>query len=265
MSNARQKGVHLSDAEMQRVIGAERSASGMPMPTQIISNGEFNPLPQTEQQRQVAGIINDYADRYGPKLGLDRRRFLRSASGMAAGFLASNAVFGPVWMVSEAEAADPDRAAERASGLSKQFIFDDQTHMVRDDFDKEGLLGLGKYAAEHWNPAMVDPKQGGVPMTLARYKMQNYLKEIFLDSDTKVALLTGAPFDDPSWWLMSNDQIAAVRDSVNRIAGTRRMYGHFVFTPKYPDWMEEVERGIAELAPDGWKGYTVGDPLSPST
>ena len=48
MSNARQKGVHLSDAEMQRVIGAERSASGMPMPTQIISNGEFNPLPQTE-------------------------------------------------------------------------------------------------------------------------------------------------------------------------------------------------------------------------
>ena len=69
MKKARQKGVHLSEAEMQRVIGAERSASGMPMPTQIISNGEFNPLPQTEQQRQVAGIINDYADRYGPKLG----------------------------------------------------------------------------------------------------------------------------------------------------------------------------------------------------
>jgi uncharacterized protein len=265
MKRARQKGVHLSEAEMERVIGAEQSASGMPMPTQIISNGEFNPLPQTEQQRQVAGLINDYADKYGRKLGLDRRRFLRSASGMAAGFLASNAVFGPVWMVSEAEAADPERAAERASELSKQFIFDDQTHMVRDDFDKEGLLGLGKYAAEHWNPAMVDPKQGGVPMTLARYKMQNYLKEIFLDSDTKVALLTGAPFDDPSWWLMSNDQIAAVRDSVNRIAGTRRMYGHFVFTPRYPNWMEEVERGIAELAPDGWKGYTVGDPLSPST
>lgn len=70
MSRARQKGVHLSEAEMQRVVGAERTASGMPMPTQIISNGEFNPLPQTEQQRQVAGLINDYADKYGRKLGL---------------------------------------------------------------------------------------------------------------------------------------------------------------------------------------------------
>jgi uncharacterized protein len=95
--------------------------------------------------------------------------------------------------------------------------------------------------------------------------MQNYMKEIFLDSDTKVALLSGAPFDDPTWWLMSNAQIAAVRNSVNKTAGTRRMAGHFVFTPKYPGWMEEVERGIGELKPDGWKGYTVGDPLSPST
>ena len=40
------------------------------------------------------------------------------------------------------------------------------------------------------------------PMTLSRYKMDNYLKEIFLDSDTKMSLLSGAPFDDPSWWLL---------------------------------------------------------------
>ena len=52
---------------------------------------------------------------------------------------------------------------------------------------------------------------------------------------------------------------------MNNIAGSRRMFGHFVFTPNYPGWMDEVDRGIAELKPDAWKGYTVGDPLSPST
>ena len=28
--------------------------------------------------------------------------------------------------------------------------------------------------------------------------------------------------------------------------------------------MEEVDRCIAEVKPDSWKGYTIGDPLYPS-
>ncbi len=261
----RPKGVHLSDEEMSRVAGAETAAARSPIPTQIISNGEYNPMPQTEKQKQVEGLINEYADKYGRKLGMDRRKFLTTSAGMAAAFLAMNKVHGHIWDVSEAEAADLDMSDERAKKLSKQFIFDDQTHFVRDEFDKEGLLGLGDYASKHWNPSMIDAKKGGVPMTLARYKFQNYMKEIFMDSDTKVCLLSGAPFDDPAWWLLSNDQIAAARSAVNKIAGTRRMFSHFVFTPNYPGWVEEIDRAIAEIKPDGWKGYTVGDPLSPSS
>jgi predicted TIM-barrel fold metal-dependent hydrolase len=104
-----------------------------------------------------------------------------------------------------------------------------------------------------------------VPLTLQRYKFENYLKEIFLDSDTKVALLSGAPFDDPSWWLLSNDQINEARSAINKVAGSRRLFSHFVFTPVQDGWVEEVDRGMAEIKPDGWKGYTVGDPLSPSS
>jgi predicted TIM-barrel fold metal-dependent hydrolase len=37
-----------------------------------------------------------------------------------------------------------------------------------------------------------------------------------------------------------------------------------VFTPKKAGWMDEVDRCIAQVKPDSWKGYTVGDPLSPS-
>jgi predicted TIM-barrel fold metal-dependent hydrolase len=151
-------------------------------------------------------------------------------------------------------------ADERAKKLSKQFIFDDQTHFVRDDFDKEGLLGLGKYAVEHWNPDMAK-----TPMTLARYKFENYLKEIYMDSDTKVALLSSAPFDDPSWYLLFNDQLRDARAAINNIAGTQRMFTHAVFTPGQAGWMEEVDKSIAEYKPDSWKGYTIGDPLSPSS
>jgi hypothetical protein len=99
---------------------------------------------------------------------------------------------------------------------------------------------------------------------LARYKFENYVKEIFVDSDTKVALLSGAPFDDPSWDLLTNDQIASARHSINKFAGSRRLLGHSVFTPKRQGWMDAVDRAISTLKPDSWKGYTIGDPLFPS-
>ena len=47
-----------------------------------------------------------------------------------------------------------------------------------------------------------------------------------------MALLSGAPFDDPTWWLLGNDQIVAARDMINDFAGTTRMLGHSVITPK---------------------------------
>ncbi|HWQ38804.1 MAG TPA: amidohydrolase family protein [Burkholderiales bacterium] len=254
----------LSDKERKEITTADELDIGFssPVPTQVVSNGEYNPPPQTEKQRQVEGRIKELADQYARKLNMDRRQFLKTASGMAVAFLAMNQVFGPVWDVSEAEAADLDMANERAKALKGQFIFDDQTHFVRDDFDKEGLLGLGKYAAEHWNPDMLKD----MPLVLQRYKFQNYLKEVYLDSDTKVALLSSAPFDDPDWWLLMNDQIVAARQAINKVAGSRRMFAHTVVTPGQGNWMEEqVERGIAEFKPDSWKCYTIGDPLAPSS
>jgi hypothetical protein len=169
-------------------------------------------------------------------------------------------VFGPVFDVSEAEAGDMEMSDYRAAQLSNQFIFDDQTHFVRDDFKQEGLLGLTKWAVG----AKVNPDINSAPMTLSRYKMENYLKEIFLDSDTKISLLSGAPFDDPSWWLLSNDAIQNACRAVNKMAGSTRMLGHAIITPKYPNWMDEVDRGIEELHPVSWKSYTIGDPFGPS-
>jgi hypothetical protein len=134
--------------------------------------------------------IGELADRYGARQGLDRRRFLETSCGMATAFLAINQVFGQVFEVSEAEAAELEVAQARAEGLTGQFIFDVQSHFIRDDFNQEGLLGLGDFASKHWNPDML--KDMG--LTLQRYRFDNFFKEIYLDSETDLALLSGAPF-----------------------------------------------------------------------
>jgi len=240
---------------------AEELESDSPIPTQMISNGEFTPHPQTRQQKQVEERIKELAELHGRKQGLDRRSFLRTSAGMAAAFVAMNQVFGSVFMASEAEAADSDMSDERARSLAGQFIFDGQTHMVHDGFTQEGLLGLGLFAAENWNPALQDEE-----LTLAYYKFDNYMRQIFVNSDTKFALLSGAPFDDPAWTFMSNDAIVDTVEMVNKLAGTRRMLGHHVITPGQAGWMEQVDRAIeAGARMDAWKAYTIGDPLSAST
>jgi uncharacterized protein len=249
---------YLSPSELEQTAPAETGSFRSPVPTQIVSNGEYNPLPQTREQERVEARIKEMADQLSPRHGLSRRAFLASTAGMAAAFLAMNEVFGPIFDVSPAEAQQPGAAAARAGALANQFILDVQTHFVRDDFKQEGLLGLAQYAKKNWNPAITREND------LYRFKFENYVKEVFVDSDTKVALLSGAPFDDPTWDLLSNDQIAAGRAAINRISGSRRLLAHSVFTPKKSGWMEEVDRCIATVKPDSWKGYTVGDPLSPS-
>ena len=252
-------GIYLSDRELAQLEPAE-SGFRSPVPTQIISNGEFNPLPQTSQQKQVEARIKELAERHGTKQGLDRRQFLRTTCGMAAAFVAMNDVFGNVFNVSEAEAADPERAAERAEALKNQFIFDDQTHFVRDGFQQEGLLGLAVFAAENWNPALDQEKTN-----LYYFKFENYVRQLFFNSDTSVALLSGAPFDDDSWEFLSNTAIRDAVQIINRVAGSRRMLGHAVVTPGQPGWLDAVDQALEELRPDSWKMYTIGDPLSAKT
>src|SRR5438477_7662693 len=98
---------YLSPAELARTAPAETAAFRSPVPTQIVSNGEYNPLPQTREQRRVEARVKELASDLAPRHGMNRRQFLASSAGMAAAFLAMNDVFGPVFDVSRAEAATP--------------------------------------------------------------------------------------------------------------------------------------------------------------
>ena len=253
-------GTWLSERELALVDGAEKLNLDLPIPTQIVSNGEYLPPSQSNVQKKVEDLIVEMGDKNAKHLNMSRRQYLQTSCGMATAFLAMNQIYGGgVFKVNEAEARDPEMMLERTARVEGQFIFDDQTHFLRDDFPHEAILGLGEFAAEHWNPKL---KEEGLSLT--RYKFENYIAELWYRSDTKMSLLSGAPFDDPSWWLLHNDQIVAARDMVNDFAGSQRMLGHTVITPGQDGWMDEVDRAIEVLKPDSWKSYTIGDPLSPS-
>jgi predicted TIM-barrel fold metal-dependent hydrolase len=245
----------LSNAELAGLRAADEVTAPLPLPTQVVSNGEYTPLPQTEAQREVEARINGLADALAPRHGMSRREFLASSAGLVAAFMAMNEVFGPLFATSQAEAATPGQADERSRALASQFIVDCQTHFVRDDYSQQMLIMAARFARKHWNPALADADG------LTRFKFQNFVKEIFLDSDTKVALISGSPTDEAELLFLTNDQIAAARDVINRIAGSRRAMGHGIVTPGAPGWLDETDRVLETLKPQSLKGYTIGDPL----
>ena len=245
----------LDPEELKQLLPAETSAFPSPIPTQSVSSDEFMPAPQTAKQREFEARVKEYGAALARRQGMSRRAFFTTAAGMAAAFVAMNDTYGRLYTVSRAEAGTPEMANERAKELADQFIMDMHTHFLRDDTRLENFVRARETVGKAgWNPALA-----GKPQTLEDLKFANYVKEIFLDSDTKVACISGAPSDLPEDWFLTNEMKAEARAKVNQEAGTRRMLAHAIFTPGQPGWLEQVDRAIADLKPDSFKGYTIGD------
>ncbi|HXW89397.1 MAG TPA: amidohydrolase family protein [Terriglobales bacterium] len=244
----------LSREELKRLKPAETAAFASPIPTQVVSSDEFFPARQNQQQRQVEARLKDMGTELARKQGMSRRSFFATAAGMATAFLAMNQVYGKLFDVTPAEAATPEMAEERAAALEEQFIFDGHTHFLRDDTRLTGFIKMRQAVGDAgWNPELRGKKQ-----TIEDLKYNNYFKEIFLDSDTKVALISSAPSDLPRDWFLTNEMMAAARAKVNQAAGSRRLLCHAIFTPGQPGWLDHLDRALA-LKPDSVKGYTIGD------
>src|SRR5690349_6465912 len=110
---SREEDAWLSDEQLDCVKPAETDPFAGPVPTRMISNGEYMPFPQTEKQRRVEARVKELADKAAKKLGITRRQFLSSTGGLAASFLAMNEVFGNTFFkVSAVEIFEPAAAAE---------------------------------------------------------------------------------------------------------------------------------------------------------
>src|SRR5258707_4474803 len=245
----------LSDEQLSGLLPAETSSFPAPVPTKFVSSDESLPVRQTEQQRAVEARLKELSGTLAKRQGLSRRRFFQTASGMAASFVAMNEVFGHLFDVGAAEAATPELADGRAAALSGQYVIDDQTHFLRDDTRLMGFVkqreAVGKFG---WNKSLAEKEQ-----TIDDLKYRNYVKEIYLDSDTKIAILSNSPSEKPEDWFLPQDVVFKTRETVNKEAGSRRMLAHFIITPGWPGWLDQIDQAIELYKPDSWKGYTVRD------
>ncbi len=240
-------------------------ASELPLPTRLVSNEEFPPLPQTAAQRRVEHRILADAARLAPRLGLSRRDFLRTSGGMATSLLAMNAVFGRFFDVLPVEAAEP--SAFKARGGDAFFIFDVQLHYVGAGYDpsneeaarrgvsKTALLGLRQ------NSRRLNPKLAADRGTLADLAWANIVKEVFLDSETDIGLISTPPGPYPQEAVVPPKEMTHIRDEINRVTQSRRMLAHGLITPQLGQAdLDFMDQQAATLKVDAWKGYTGAAP-----
>src|SRR5262252_798156 len=243
-----------------------------PMPTQVLSNEEFIPRPQSQKQKQVEHLIGEMAEEKSKKLGMDRRTFMASAMGMATCFLASNQVWGKIWEVDEAETMDKAAYAEHLP-KGEFFIMDVQTHFTN---------GV---ALNFRSNEFVKNMGFNLKDDVESYSFSQFLKEIFFDSETEMIVISGVPGREnnkdaegkvlegkargggilPSWLM------AQSRDKINEFAKSRRALSQGNLAPNHywdktanaPDKatiLEQMDRELNQYKINSWKWYCHTDP-----
>src|SRR6516165_10545695 len=142
---SREEDAWLSNQQLEQCSPAETEPFQSPVPTRMVSNGEYMPFPQTRQQQHVEHRIKELAETASKRLGMSRRQFLEGTGGLAASFIAINEAFGkPFFKVSPVEMYEPAAYAEQGTP-SDVFVFYDQTHIVRSSTNSpQGLRALAQ-------------------------------------------------------------------------------------------------------------------------
>ena len=234
------------------------------VPTQIVSNEEFAPFGQTANQARVEQIAATMIDQSVARRSLTRRNFLKTTGGMAGALLAMNSVFGRFFDIRDIELFESAAFAEQQG--APYFIFDVQTHYVGSHYDptdaedhrkggvsKQGLLSLRRRIRE----AGLNPKLAGDTGTLDDLSWRNFVKEVFLDSETTIGLISTPPGPYPQEAVVPPREMAHIRDEINRVAGSQRMLAHGLVTPQLGKADLDFMAMQAEtLKVEAWKCYT---------
>jgi len=198
------------------------------------------------------------------RLGMSRREFLKTSGGMAAALFAMNSVFGALFDVLQTEIFEPAAFAERQG--DPFFIFDVQTHYVSAGYDptdaegrrrgavtKDALVALRRRARE----TGLNPKLTADRGTLDDLSWRNFVKEVFLDSETAIGLISTPPGPYPQEAVVPPKEMAHIRDEVNRLAGSQRMLAHGLATPQLGSAdLDFMAMQVEQLRIEAWKCYT---------
>jgi len=247
---------------MKRHIDPE--GTRLPIKLDTTSNGEFAPLPLSGTNHYANLLAHEHASTNAKRRSLTRRDFLISACGAASTLLAFNQAFAAAgkaggWFDIEAEAAlDPQIAAARLD--KNEFIFDVQGHFV----DPTGAWV--KKLPPGVRPLTFAPKthceradEPGDLSYLNCLNSEEFIKDVFLDSDTDMMVLSFVPSrsDAEPLTIAAAD---AVRRIVDAMEGSHRLLLHGRVNPNQAGDVERMDELAQRWNVSAWKTYTQWGP-----
>ena len=230
----------------------------VPFPMWAVSNGEWLPAPVSEMQRLAVKLIGEETGAQARRHGMTRKDFMRTAAATATAFMVLNKIHrldawgaNAVLPVKKVHCDDLDAGSELLD--RKMFIMDVQTHHV--DLGLT-LIPPRLFCFLRFGPGREIDRMTGMqcPESLGRV---NYLKELFVDSQTSIGVISGLPGGLP----LGPEAGAATRDLVNDAAGTQRCLMQIMMDPKaapgLPTAIDHMEHQIVDLkAVKAIKTYT---------
>ncbi len=229
----------------------------LPVKIDTTSNGEYLPQPLTQAEKHAKALAFDKVADAVKRLGTDRRTFLKSTMGTAATLLALNetatATGAKGGTFNVALDAAEDEALANANVKGDEFIFDIQTHCV----DPSGAWRSGMDGIL-WTIAINFVFEEGARQCgwfdFDCFDAQNMIKEVFLDSDTDVAVLSalwGGRENNPT----PIDYAAETRTLVNEVDNRERGLIHGGVFPNEPGWEDFMDELAEEHKVAAWKLY----------
>jgi predicted TIM-barrel fold metal-dependent hydrolase len=230
----------------------------LPFPFWDVSNGEWCPRPPNAKQRLAARLFAEESARRAKRLGMSRRQFLRSAAGTATAFMVLNKAHGldqtgdaaPLPVTRE-QCDDP--IAARGLFDAEYFVMDVQLHHVDNALLNSAGLALLRFA-HPYQPAAERPLTGAARVALL--SQANLVKEVFVDSETAVGVISGVPNGVP----MPVETMAQTRDLVNELAGSQRALSQAMCDPRVPadrtTSIASLEHQVRDLGAVALKCYT---------
>jgi predicted TIM-barrel fold metal-dependent hydrolase len=216
-----------------------------------LATDEYLPPPRTEIQRRAADQAGDAGTESAHRVGQRVQAYWPSRRGTATGLLSLNQAAGERFFAVPPEAGLDDGAAEEAFE-SDGPVIDVQTHWIADnpalhEFQSHVLAVYHRQAPDWW-----EGLDG-----IGAYSMAEYMRCVFVESETSVAVISSAPGNMAGDSMLSNAQMAAMRELFDRMAGTGRLLNHTVVRPNVGD-IEQMPEWAAAFQPAGWKVYTTG-------
>jgi predicted TIM-barrel fold metal-dependent hydrolase len=235
----------------------------LPIKLDSTSNGEFAPVPLDPSLLYANALACEWAQRFARRLNQSRRSFLVSACGAASTLLAFNSAHaragrdGGFFEVSQDAALEPQLAAAELG--KKEFIFDVQGHFVNPTGAwTRALPPEAKPLAEMPNAKCELATTPGDRSYLKCLSGDEFVKDVFLDSDTDLMVLSFVPSTREGEPLTIEEALAT-RDIVEKMEGTKRLMLHGRVNPNQKGDVEDMER-LAKLGVVAFKTYTQWGP-----